>query len=467
MEPARERGSAKGKGKEVTHPEDDQLSSYSSDDEEPSDAEEPSDEREGFDDEPEHIFALYHCRHIDDPDSGPSGGIHAFQIADAEIVRYGVRVNESGLPQCSCGQVGTCRHVNWLLEQLGAAGITQEAATERGYYEQISALGLGKISEDLHWEFQERVEDGKQPEAVWQLKKDYRTSSYGLRTRGMVQRLVKERMEEIRGILAVLSPELVEDYRRDIFDSTDDLTLQDVLVPSDLEATLCRLLLNDDPMFFQFGALIPPSRREADFFRKMETRARNVCRLLDDYVQHGPGPTNQNHDLVWCAGALVDIVNHIRNRLNDHRPLRPAARQEAAKVLVSIMHEVVINRNTDVYQNSDVPRRRKHGQPLTDRNLYQRLIGSPCTHNPHGTAFVLDALQDLPEAQMFVEDLEDIWSVLDSVGWNSTDPCVVTYRTKLAALITRLRGDGSVQPAQSTAGKRLAGSLERQVKRMK
>ena len=82
---------------------------------------------------------------------------------------------------------------------------------------------------------------------------------------------------------------------------------------------------------------------------------------------------------------------------------------------------------------------------------------------------MLNVLQDLPEAQRFVDVLEDVLDRgLKTIGWG---PAPSSYTDKLSAIIAQLkRGSGpsslsSLTPAESS--KRPASSLERKAKRMK
>jgi hypothetical protein len=448
------RGPSGAKGKQPMPP--DSSSSASDSDSDPEDPDNSHDMTEP-EPEPEHVLALHHCRHIgaeDDPR-------YAFQIADAEVVRYGVRVKPTitGLPQCSCDQnsESVCRHVRWLLDQLHRTGMATTANISPDYYGQITAAGLENICEDLHWELRKGTESDEE-ETTWKLKKDYRVRAYGLHTRAMI----RERLKEIRDILATLSNESSVDYRKDIFESVDDISLEDVLVPHDLEATISRLLVNDDDVFSQFKSLISHNTRALDFFRKMNLKAKHSCHLLDEYVQHGPA-TGQ-HDLIWCSRQLVDIVNIISVNVTERQPLNSESRKEAAKSLVSILLEVVKNRNTDVYQDDRLPRRRQHGEPHTDRNLYQRLIGSISPQNPVGNTFVIKALQDLPEAQAFIEDLEEILSILETIGWG---PAPKPYREKLAALIAQLKRSPGPSALSLPSKRPATGGDRKIIKRMK
>jgi len=440
----------KGKGREPTHEEQSSSSDESSNDE--SDDESDAGE-EGLDEGTDNawsgrVFALDHCRQ--------HGTRYAFQIAYAEVERYSIRISttDSGRPTCSCKEEGICRHIMWFLEQLSrtrAEGIESTVTP----YEQISTLGLENVCDELHWELREGT-DSDTEEPNWQLKKDYSAVEVGRQTRGMI----RERMNIVRDIMATLSPVATDDYRGDIFESPDDISMENTFVKGDLEATVSRLLILDDEIFHQFKALVSRDARASDYFRKMASKAHNACQLLDEYCEVGPAAGQ--HDLIWCAQELVDIVSAIAANVAERQPLSPASREEAAKALVFILGMVVRERNHDVYQNSTFQRRRPHGEPQIDRNLYQRLIGSTSRSNPAGGNFVIKALQDLPEAQRCVEDLEDILSILGTIGWG---PAPQAYRDKLGGIIAQLKGPGSAPSA--SAGKRPASSMDRKAKRMK
>ena len=398
------------------------------------------------------VFALDHCRQ--------HGPLYAFQIADAVVERYSVRIStkDDGKPTCSCNEIGTCRHVLWLMGHLARTSLDTIASVDVGPYEQISTMGLNNVCEELHWELREGT-DSDSEETQWQLKKEYLASAIGRQTRGMI----RERMKVVRDIMATLSPNVVtDDYRGDIF-GRDEISMDDdMFVPHDLEATLARLLVLDDDIFYQFKSLVSRNVRASEYFRKMDLKAQNACLLLDKYCEIGP--EEGQHDVIWCAQTLVDIVNAISVNVAERQPLSPSTREEAAKALVSILGMVVKERNHDVYQDLTWQRRRIHGEPQTDRNLYQRLIGSASRANPAGGTFVIKALQDLPEAQRFVEELEDILHILETIGWSAPQ----AYRERLSGLIGQLKSIG-LEPSGTLAPrqKRPASSMERNAKRMK
>ena len=402
-----------------------------------------------------HVIALDHCRQYDAPNSDRS--YYAFQIAFAEVQSCSIRISstDSVVPICSCDEEGTCHHVTWLLEHLGRIKEDVEGV-ETDVFQHISDVGLENVCEDLDWELREGLES---EEKQWQLKNDYQASRLGRQTR----RMIKERMNAVRDIMATLSPEITENYRPDIFDSTDDVTDSNILLPGDLEATVARLLILDDAIFHKFRSLVPRNLRATEYFRKMGLKAAEAFQLLDHYVEVGP-QEGQQHDLAWCAQTLVNIVDSIQRQCYERQPLNPSSREEAAKSLVAILKDVVQNHNYDIYQSVSWPRRRPHGELQIDRNLYERLIGSTSRSNPAGGAFVIKALQDLPEAQRFVDQLEETLGLLETIGWGPA-PCA--YRDRFAALIAQLKSvPATPLPAASTSsGKRPASALERKGKK--
>ncbi|KAH7364197.1 hypothetical protein BKA65DRAFT_131827 [Rhexocercosporidium sp. MPI-PUGE-AT-0058] len=442
--------SGKGKGKAAPMEEEELSSSEESSDED-SNGSDPDDA--GLDEETDttcRVFALDHCRQ--------HGTRYAFQIAYAEVERYSIRISttDSGRPTCSCKEQGNCRHILWFLEQLSStrSPTVEDEETNVTPYDHISQFGLDNLCDELRWELRQGT-DSDTEETQWQLKKTYSTSDSGHQTRGVI----KERMKIVRDIMATLSDVDTDSYRQDLFESGDDITTEPILVKRDLEATVAKMLIMDDSIFHHFQTLVSRNLRATEYFDKMGSKAKTTLDLLDRYCEIGP--SSGQHDLIRCAQTLVDIVNSISINVTERQPLSPVSRGEAAKALVSILSTVVRDRNHDAYQNSTWPRRRPHGELSIDRNLYERLIGTTSRTSPAGGNFVIKALQDLPEARHFVEELEEILALLGTIGWG---PAPQAYRDKLAGLISQLKGGSSVN---ISFGKRPAGSLDRKVKRMK
>jgi hypothetical protein len=417
------------------------------------------------------IFALDHCRpHGMSEDGHPSSPRYAFQIAEAQVKRYGVRISAANPRSaiCSCSEAGTCRHGRWLLKQLDRAGLQVRGGGDSNLFQSIGQKGLEKVCQDLRWELRggssdsgDASSDSEEPEEPeeqkWELKKKLPASQLHRQTRG----LLKERCDTVRDIMATLCSEPTEDYRPDIFEAADDITERDIAVPGDVGGTFSKWLLQYEDVLVKFKPLVSHDMRASAYFQNMTMKAYKSCELMDRYAQIGPSPGEIHHDVVWCAQSLVEIVKSVSKNISKRQPLNPLSREEASKTLVTILGEVV-DRNKDVYQDDRLPRRRPHGEPQSNRNLYQRLIGSISPSNPAGPMFILRDLQDLPEAQPFVESLEETLGKLQTIGWG---PAPQAYRDKLSTIIARLKG--SPGPSTTTAEKRRASLMDRKNKRMK
>jgi hypothetical protein len=425
------------------------------------------------------IFALDHCRPHGMSEDGrsPSSPRFAFQIAEAQVKRYGVRISAANprSTTCSCDEEGVCRHRRWLLKQLDHTGLHTTGGADINLFASIEQKGLQSVCDALNWEIRGvststesdlDSDDLNEPEdEKWALKKRLPLSHISQHARG----LLKERSETLRDIMAALCSEPTEDYRPDIFDSENDIALRPIGFPGDVGGTFSRWLLQDDEAFLKFKPLIPHDMRASAYFKNMASKAYNACELMDKYATMGPTPGEAiHHDVAWCAQTLINVVNAVGKNISKRQPLSHSSRREASSTLVLILREVV-DRNKDVYQDDRLPRRRPHGEPQTNRNLYQRLIGSDSPSNPAGPMFVLRDLQDLPEAQPFVETLEEILIKVQSIGWG---PAPLAYRDKLRAIIAQLKGSSGLLsplagPSSSSTGKRRAGLMDRKNKRMK
>ncbi|KAG9236002.1 hypothetical protein BJ875DRAFT_249652 [Amylocarpus encephaloides] len=451
---------SKGKGKARALPEETPTSSDEDSEEDESSDEDRGDSEDGSEDEDDmegnvdlswngRMFALDHCRQ--------HGPVYAFQIAYAKVQRYGVRIstNESGRPVCTCSEQGMCRHVRWLLDQLSRADGRGVQPSGVSPYEHITTLGLGNVCHRLHWELRESPDS---EETEYHLsRKGASAGSHRLRQdpSRQTRAMIRDRVDAVCDMLATLSPDkFAHEFRRRIFGVSDNITINNVLAPRDLETTLARILVLNDNMFQQFQTFVPDDARASEYFRKMAEKAQYTCLLLDKYCEFGPDPSGTHHDLIWCAQTLVDIVGEIHQNITERQPLSSASREEAARALIDILRTVV-KRNREVYLNLTWPRRRKHGEPQVDRNLYMRLIGVDNKDNPARGTFVVNALQDLPEAQRYVEDLEEISARLDEIAWKAPQP----YKIKLHAVISQLKKDRPPTAATSS-GKRAASSLE-------
>jgi len=397
------------------------------------------------------IFAVDHCRQINAEDSGRC---FAFQIVYAEIKHVGIRINERDpkSPSCSCDEPVPCRHISWLLDQL--SHVEDVAASP---FEAISNVALDRLCDELHWELREGFNSS---ETRWKLQKSYIESVVGRQTRGVM----RGRAQAVRELLATLSPVITEDYRADIFDFAEDIPLEHVFVHGDLEATMSRLLIVDDGLFYFFKSIVTRNDCAADYFRKMSAKAENVCCLLDEYIHNGPAAGT--YDLSWCAQTLMSIVDSISANVRDpgRAPLSRATKEEAARALVSIL-AAVVDRNNDAYSSITWNRRRPHGERENSRNLYKCIVGSASRPGSGNANFVIKALNDVADVgERFVEDLNAILAKVETVGWDTPRPFLDNLRVLIARIKKVIGGPGG---SNVSSGKRRAASMERTVKRTK
>jgi hypothetical protein len=201
----------------------------------------------------------------------------------------------------------------------------------------------------------------------------------------------------------------------------------------------------------------------------MQVRAVDKLRLLDNYVDNGPGDDGRQYDIIWCAQELVDIVAAIDRNVSERGggSLSPSSRTFAAGTFVSIL-EMVVARDRDVYARISWHRQKRHGEKRIHRNLYARLIGVLSSENPSDGPFVLQALQPLgPAATIYIERLE---TVLHNIGPRGSQ-APKAYQEKLRGFINQLRDmPRPDRPGpSSSSGKRSGGSTstDRDIKRMK
>lgn len=298
--------------------------------------------------------------------SSGQGKYYAFQLA--ETVAYSVRIgapgsNYSNVECSNCNEPQPCRHVFWLLDQINKHTLTTAqkrgslTLSARGYpsevpepFERISKIGIEELAELANWEV--RSEPYNEPDQ-------------------------ETKAEEIREILAVLSPRTADEYRPDIFDHlTVDQSFTPALARRDLASLVAKSLMVNPDMFHHFRAIVSPNYCAADFFRKMREKADEVLAQMNKYIETGVTEDgNEVYDIPWCARTLTNIVQAIRAKVLKS-PLGKPAKAEAGSALVRILSEVVA-RNGDAYEGRVWEKTPQRKMPDKDRNLFYRLIVSP------------------------------------------------------------------------------------------
>ncbi|KAJ9142123.1 SWIM zinc finger protein [Pleurostoma richardsiae] len=370
---------------------------------------------------------------------------YAFQMH--EIVPRSVRIggpeSRYPVPRCNCMRQGSalCKHLITLLDQINyhtsyAQNADRELTLEpTGYtaetgsaFDRISAFDLSVLAEGLHC-------DVGPPESKTQPS--------------------PQRLREAREILAAVAAgvderddEAVERYRRDLFDDPGALG-GGIIARGDLEQTVLQMLLANNDFFAYFLRLLAPNDRARDPFRWQQQRVDRVLSLLDAHsislastaspssAGAATTPSMPSHDVPWAATHLLQATQTIQALLQrSDRPPEPWERASAARVLVRTLRAVVFSYARDAHP----------GANTTDRNLYQRLIGSSSSSGAGSGSFVVDALALLPDQNQYIDELESIEEAIGVLG------CPEAYLRKLRGLIARLRSNRSAGGSSGGGG---------------
>jgi hypothetical protein len=371
-------------------------------------------------------------------DSLGRGKYIVFHMAETvgHLVRIGTPGGNYNNVECSnCNEPQPCHHVFWLLDQINRHTLTDDqkgvplVLSKRGYpselpgpFERVTEIGLEELANRAHWEIRPA---------------DYTGPNF----------LAK--VNEVREMMAALSPHLAEEYRPDIFNNLSiDQSFDSALAQRDLDAFVAKSLMVDQDMFHHFRALLSPSYCAADFFRKMRERADEAFDRNAQYLTKGrPGENNEVCDIPWLARSLTDIVSAIRSKIFGFTLGKPA-KAAAAETLVHILKEVV-DRNGDAYAGRIWDKTPQRKMPDKDKNLFHRLAVTPArSADPPFIQYELNYLTDA--SQHLADHLEGIVEEMAQGGAPSL------YASKFRELIARMkRGDlpsGPKRPGPEMGG---------------
>lgn len=354
-------------------------------------------------------------------ESAGRGKYIAFHMGETvgHLIRIGAPGGNYNNVECSnCNEPQPCRHVFWLLDQINKHTLTDDQKrsplllSKHGYpsnfpgpFERISDTGLETLAERASWEVRPAHYTGPNREL---------------------------RVEEIREIMAVLSPHISDEYRPDIFNNLlAHQSFESALAQRDLEAFVARSLMVANDLFRHFRAFVSPNHCATDFFRKMRERADEALARHSKYLLTGrPGPNNEICDIKWCAVTLTDIVGSIRTKILKSTLGRPP-KAEAAETLVHILGEVV-DRNGDAYSGRIWDKSPQRKMPDKDKNLFHRLTVSVArSSDPPFIQYELNYLADA--SQHVVDRLEEIVEQMAQGGAPSA------YAAKFRELISRIK----------------------------
>ncbi|ESZ98270.1 hypothetical protein SBOR_1366 [Sclerotinia borealis F-4128] len=399
------------------------------------------------------VLAVDHCRLVRPrrQSQGQLTPYFAFQVGVAEVKPVSIRISSlrrGGEEKCSCA-IEPCFHIIRLKSAMGISAGDD-------CYERLDERGMSNVCDELEWDFSD--EPYLFPAPQWTLRNErLRTSSTSRRREG-----------DVRDMLSYFHPHAVADEYRDIFDFA--VHNDDVLVPCNLEATLAKLLTQDDVIFHRFEQHFPRESRDMLYLHKMEDKFQESLQQLDEYADSGNlsnwnamAPSDNavfEHNVPWCAQTLIHVSDSMRDNLKWRVGMSRHNQLQAAAILVRML-EAVRMRNVDAYPNHSFRRNRPHGEQLTNRNLYLNLLGPQSEDIPGRSDFIIDALETLPgnvvAASDFVDRLDRLRADLSSIAFVSPRRLFVN---RLGQLVSKLRANyglpvvsiSSSMPATSAFG---------------
>ncbi|KAE8379274.1 hypothetical protein BDV26DRAFT_171702 [Aspergillus bertholletiae] len=340
----------------------------------------------------------------------------------------------SGGYTCTCsaftGLPGVaCPHVFWLVDQLHGCLIPQIP----NYDVPLSSDGHPPAFARI-----ERLLDGKLETVAEQLSWQYvRSEVEGGMTR---QQKVRDLMSAFDTVV------LPEDFRLDLIDDIGQpRTPEQCVVQGDFEATMFRLAVHDDTVYFSLCKAMPPGACAAIYFDKVQERSRKLLADFDRYCQTGRRSEGSNVDVDNVIGELQHNVNRIQANIITRAP---HGVEGAAKALVTLLEDIC-NRNKDALDGNRWGGVTFHGEDEDQRNLYHQLIGKV---EETGECFILDALEQLSGSDLH-QFKEKLRAILQK---NEVTRAPKAYILKLNALVHRAESNasssGQKRPATASSG---------------
>lgn len=236
----------------------------------------------------------------------------------------------------------------------------------------------------------------------------------------------------------------------------------ELYVPGNLAATVYEVAIRDQAFFRRLRKVITPDICAGSYFWKQRTKARELMADLDRFAELGsPRPgTARNVDVSVCARGLRLIVHQIsenRDARTARKPLGSDVISKVAEILVEILHEVVCNRNKDIFEGS--AREQDAEDHERDRNLFTYLIGNPPQFDSNTVPaammddFIIDRLRDFPATE-WSHLLERLTTIIDSIHEQAPrDKHATAYAAKLEAMVREYTTE-AFEPSSSSVQRR-------------
>ncbi|KAL8836557.1 MAG: hypothetical protein Q9170_002877 [Blastenia crenularia] len=268
------------------------------------------------------------------------------------------------------------------------------------------------------------------------------------------------RAEQVRDMLSVFDPtSLPDEFGQRFTTVPPDGLPQNFYVAENLAATIYHLAVRDETVFKRLRRVITHDVCATVHFSKLRARAREAFGKLDNYVENGPSPSN-NQDIPRTARVLrsvVDQISQARSLRTSNDILNLDVITKVPEMLTEIFQEVC-NRNEDVYYRIDWDRGVRDDEPARNRNLYAYLIDDPprfSSSSPRWMqeTFVIDRLRQIP-ANEWRHLIEILTNMLDQIREYTPDEDhpPLAY-TKLESMIQEYTAE-AFEPSSSSVQRR-------------
>ena len=209
----------------------------------------------------------------------------------------------------------------------------------------------------------------------------------------------------IQDMLSVFDPNrLPEEYAAQDFVEelpTDSTTLQDLVIPDNLEATIYALARHDRKLRRRLRSALTKDLCAQHVLDKLKGRMQLTLQRLDNHIAEGP--KSRPSIIPGCADTLRHLMDQMHQYILHRAPLSELVRQTATEITMRLLFQIC-NRNTDIYPTITWPKTAPDPTAEGDRNLFVNLIGG--THSN----FVVDFLE-----QSSPSDWKHLVHVLDQI----------------------------------------------------
>lgn len=181
------------------------------------------------------------------------------------------------------------------------------------------------------------------------------------------------RSQRVRDVMSAFEAHtLPEDFRTDLSDTDQRRTPEQCVVQGDLQATMFRLAVHNDPVYSSLCKAMPPGATAAIYFDKTLEQARRLLSDFDRYALTGQTPADGSPiDIAHVLDTLRLTVDRIHTNILARAP---HGTESATKALVTLLEDISA-RNKDPLDGNRLGIASFDGEDEDQRNLYHQLIG--------------------------------------------------------------------------------------------